>query len=328
VGYVAGSLLAGHLYDRRPGHPMMVAAIAGLALLLALTPLVPGLWALTVVMTLLGAAEAITDVGANTLIVWQHGSQVGPLMNGLHFAFGLGAFLSPLIVAQAMAWGGSLAWAYGSLAVLALPGTLWLARLPSPAPRAAPAQTTTGTARPWLLALIIAAFFLYTGSEVAFGAWVYSYATVLNLADPAQAAYLNAAFWGALTLGRLAAVPLSQRVELRVLLAADVVGCLLSVGVMILWPTSPLALWVGGVGLGLAMASIFPNLLAFAEQRLHLTGRITSWFFLGASGGATVLPWLIGQVFEPVGPRSALHVVGAGVALLAVIFWLLLRRRH
>jgi hypothetical protein len=36
---------------------------------------------------------------------------------------------------------------------------------------------------------------------------------------------------------------------------------------------------------------------------------VTGLFFVGSSTGAMFQPWLIGQLFEPVGPRSAIVVI-------------------
>jgi FHS family Na+ dependent glucose MFS transporter 1 len=324
VGYLSGSVVAGRLYDRAPGHPILALAVVVSAVSLAAVPLAPWLWLLVAVSAVLGAAEAAIDVGGNTLVVWTYGDRVGPYMNGLHFAFGLGAFLAPLIVAQAMAWSGGIAWAYWALAILVLPPVLWLARRRSPAIRGGTGAAQAGPIRYGIIALVVICFFFYVGSEVGFGAWVYTYATRLGLADEASAAYLTAAFWGALTAGRLLSIPLALRFRPRAILAVDLAGCLLSVGLVLVWPASSLALWAGAIGAGLFMASIFPTLMSFASRRIPMTGQIASLFFIGSSLGGTALPWLIGQLFEPAGPGSAMQIIFAGVALDAVAFTALL----
>jgi MFS family permease len=144
LGYMGGSFFGGRLYDRVPGHLVLVAMLALMAAVLALVPLVPALWLLTVAWMLLGVSGGALDVGGNTLLVWVHGRQVGPFMNALHFFFGVGSFLIPIIVAQAMALSGSITWAYWGLALLVLPVALWVARLPSPAsPNATNGQAAT-----------------------------------------------------------------------------------------------------------------------------------------------------------------------------------------
>jgi MFS transporter, FHS family, Na+ dependent glucose transporter 1 len=56
-------------------------------------------------------------------------------------------------------------------------------------------------------------------------------------------------------------------------------------------------------------ASIFLSTLALAQGRLRITGRVTGWFFVGASAGGMALPWLIGQFFESVGPRVTMVIL-------------------
>lgn len=325
AGYLAGSWAVGRLYDRLPGHPIMALAILALALGLAAIPLAPWLWLLAALMGLLGLAEAATDVGSNTLIVWTYGEAVGPYMNGLHFAFGVGASLAPVVVAQASTLSGGIQWAYWGLAVLVLPPALWVLRLPSPAMRAAAPTAQTGPVRYGLVALFVACFFFYVGSEVSFGAWVYTYAEKLGLADPTSAAYLTAVFWGALTAGRLLSIPLAVRVRPRVILLTALLGCWLSAGVVWLLPGSTAALWAGAVGVGFFMAPVFPTLMAFASRRMALTAQITSLFFIGASLGGTALPWLIGQLVEPFGPRPIMGVIFAGILLDGLAFLALMR---
>ena len=133
TGYMLGSLLGGRLYDRLTGHPVMAAALLVMAVGMVAVPMLPLLWTLALVLLFVGIAEGTLDVGGNTLIVWVHRSRVGPYMNALHFFFGLGAFISPLIIAWVFATVGGIRAAYWVLAVSVLPLALWLLRLPSPA---------------------------------------------------------------------------------------------------------------------------------------------------------------------------------------------------
>jgi fucose permease len=88
-----------------------------------------------------------------------------------------------------------------------------------------------------------------------------------------------------------------------------------SLGIILVWPASVTALWIGTLGLGLAMASLFPMTLTLAERRMPITGRITGWFLIGASVGAMFLPWLIGQLFESIGPMAMMATVLVDVIL-------------
>jgi FHS family Na+ dependent glucose MFS transporter 1 len=328
TGYLLGSFQGGRLYDRVPGHRVMVIVLIVMATMMVLAPLTSLLWLLASVLLMVGLAEGALDVGGNTLLVWVHGHRVGPYMNGLHFCFGLGAFLSPIIVAQAVSASGDITWAYWVLALLMLPVILWLLRLPSPAAQAAADDDLVEELRQAnrvLVALIAVFFFLYVGAEVGFGGWVYTYAVEMGLGGETIAAYLTSAFWGALTLGRLLTIPIAVRFSPRSILLADLVGCLLSVGVILLWSSSSAAIWVGALGLGFSMAAVFPTMISLAESRMAITGRVTSWFFVGASIGGMTLPWLIGQLFESIGPRVTMFAILvnliAAVGVFAVLMY-------
>jgi FHS family Na+ dependent glucose MFS transporter 1 len=338
LGYLLGALLGGRLYDRMGGHPVQAAMLALMAVAIGLVPLIPTLWLLAAVWLLVGLAGGALDVGGNTLMVWVHGRAVGPYMNGLHFFFGVGSALGPLVVALMLSLGTGAARAYWPLALLLLPVALWLARLPSPhtpaeaqvadpaaAPSGAPAIAVPPSQEGIVVALIALLLLLYVGAEASFGGWVYSYALALKLGSAEGAAYLASAFWGALTAGRLLAIPLAARFRPRAILLADLVGCLLSVTVILLWPGSAVALWLGSLGLGAAMASIFPTAITLAERRVGITGRITGWFLAGSSVGAMTLPWIIGQLFTAVGPTATMAVILADLAIALAVFGVLMR---
>jgi MFS family permease len=131
LGGLFGAFMGGWLYDRRAGHPIMLVALIMMALLMGLIPWSPTLWIVSLAFFLLGMAGGTLDIGGNTLIVWLHGHRVGSYMNGLHFCFGIGAFLAPLIVAMSLSTTGGIQWAYWSMGLLMLPIAFRLIRLSS-----------------------------------------------------------------------------------------------------------------------------------------------------------------------------------------------------
>jgi FHS family Na+ dependent glucose MFS transporter 1 len=301
----------------------MAGCLVCMAAMMFLAPLMTWLWHLVAVILVLGASDGALDVGGNTLLVWVHGEKVGPFMNGLHFFFGVGAFLSPVIIAQAMLGGGGIGRAYRVLAILLLPGALWLLRLASPAMPARSADSAADRVNGRLVGLIVVFFFFYSGAEIGFGGWIYSYATALHLSSDTVAAYLTSAFWGSLTVGRLLAIPIALRLTPRLVLLIDLLGSLISVCAFLLWPYSLVIAWLGTCGMGLSLASVFPATMCLAQGRMRIRGKVTGWFFVGVSAGGMFLPWFIGQFFESVGPRTTMVILLfdliGGVALLAVL---------
>jgi FHS family Na+ dependent glucose MFS transporter 1 len=325
AGYMLGSLLGGWLYDRTPGHPLVLAALAGMLAGTLLVPFLPILWVLMAVVFVLGVGQGVLDVGGNTLLVWVHGKRVGPFMNGLHFSFGLGALLAPLLVVQAVKMSGGIRWAYVLLGLLAVPIAAFLGRLPSPPHHGAGGERAAKN-DPALVALITLFFFLHVGGELSFGGWIFTYADRSGLADGTVAAYLTSAFWGSLTLGRLLGIPIASFVRPENALVGDVAGCIAGTSLMIAFPHSRAVLWAGTVLTGLSVASIFPASFTFAERRLHMSGRVTSWFLIGASVGSMFLPWFIGQLFEAAGPRVTPRVLAVNYAAALGVLLVTLRR--
>jgi len=324
LGYMLGAMLAGWLYDRRPGHPFIALAILAMALLMGLVPWIGLLWALIGILLLIGVAEATMDVGINTLIVWLHRPNVGPVMNALHFFFGVGAFVAPLIVAQVILFSGGIRWAYWIFALLLVPIAFWIGRLPSPRGTAETDKNSAGKVDYLLTGLTVLFLFVYVGVELSVSGWIYSYAVAQTGFTAAQAAYLNSGFWGAFTLGRLLAIPLTARVRPRYMLLGELLLAIFCVGLMLLWPTSALVLWIGVCGTGLAIASIFPVTLTWAGRHMQITGQITSWFFIGASIGAMFFPWFIGQFFEHTGPLITMVTIMSCLLLDLVVFVILM----
>ncbi len=319
-GYFLGSFLGGRLIDRLPGHRTMAVAVFGIALLLATVPTISILWLLIGALFVIGLLEAILDVGGNTLIVWAHRERVAPYMNGLHLFFAVGAFLSPLLLQETISRTGNFAWGYWLLAVLLLPVIILLLPLPNPSPLVSDQKGATSRPNYFLVALIAAFLLLVAGVEISFSGWIFTYVVKTNLADAATAAYVNAAFWGAFMVGRIASIPIAARVRPRVILFADLLLAFVGIAILIAFPSSPFALWGGTILIGLGMASAFPTILTFAGRHLTITATVTGLFFGGASVGSIVTPSLIGQLFERVSPASVLWVIGVMVVLAMGVF--------
>jgi fucose permease len=155
--------------------------------------------------------------------------------------------------------------------------------------------------------------------------WYFSYA-IENGVSGQEAAYLNWGFWVAFTVGRLATIWMSVRFNATSLIVAGLtISLLIALGLLLLAP-GPQVLWFGAIGLGMAIAPIFPNAFGLAERMLGLSGKITGFLLVGSSAGSMFWPWLTGQFFKSNGPQVmplvvALNLFGA----LAIIALLTLR---
>ena len=323
-GYLLGSLLGGQAYDRSPGHRVIAFTLLTITVCTGLIPFMHNLWSLLLILFIMGMAKGALDVGGNTLLLWVHGEKAGPFMNGLHFFFGLGASVAPLILARVLLVTGGIQWVFWLFALLSFPLAIWLWALPEP-PTGRTTHENGNTAFPIVpVALLVLAFLLYVGSEVGFGNWVYTYALTLGLGTTITSAYLTSAFWGTFTLGRLLGIWVSTRLRPATILIGDLLGCLASLGVILFWQDSVIALWMGAIGLGLFMASVFPTTLMLAGERMRVSGAMTGWLLAGASIGGMFLPWGIGQAFVRIdaGTMPILVLVTVVANLLVILLFL------
>lgn len=321
LGYLVGSFLGGRAYDRFSSHRLMSITLLIMGVTCIFIPISRSLEILLFAMLLNGFAAGILDVGCNTLLVWTHGEKAGPFLNGLHFFFGVGSLTAPLMFAQVLLGTGDIHWLYWSFAIVCTPIMIWLWFLPEP--RHGVTDEIRSASFSMLPVLVMALlFFLYVGLELGFGNWIYTYSFTLGLESDITAARLTSAFWGSFTFGRLLAVWISTRLRSKTILFMDIVGCAISIVIIMLWKDSSLALRVGTIGLGISMASIFPTFIMLAGERMQITGTITGWFLVGSGAGSMLLPWLIGQVFVLTGPQAMTTVLL--IALVSLLLVLLL----
>ncbi len=309
LGYLVGVLLSGWLFDHIAGHKLMAGALLCMMLGLLLIPSIAWLGLVAIVIALLGTFGSSLDVGANTLIVWVHRRAVAPYMNGLHFFFGVGAALMPVLYSFIFQRTGSFTISMAVLAALMLPAMIYISLQKSPKP---PETAQTGAAAPINTGLVLlagACFFAYVGMEIGFGGWLFTYAQAKGLADVSTAAILTSVYWGAITVGRLLGIPLAVPFSPRTILLSDFAICLAGAGLIVFLPGSTTLLTIATILVGLGNASIFPTTINLLERRMVITGKVTSMIFVGVSLGGMFLPWLMGQLFVTAGPDAAITAI-------------------
>jgi FHS family Na+ dependent glucose MFS transporter 1 len=315
LGYMLASLVVGRIYDRWPGHPILVGALLVIAAGLAAVPLMQTRGGLIGLLLLLGAAQGVLDVGNNMLLARVHGRRIAPYMSALHCCYGVGALIAPLVVGAS----SSVAWGYWWLALAMGPVAAAIGSTRSPA-QAEPVALEQGSPQRGdriLVWLLVAWFVLCQGAEAGFAGWLFTIATRTGF-DEGGATKLVSSFWAAFTLARVLAIPLAARVRPQTLLTIDLVGAVASVICLVLIPGET-AMWIGTVALGLSLASLFPATMSLAGQRMRLDGAVTSKLFVGASFGAMSVPWVLGYALV-FGARGPLWIILGDLVIAGVVF--------
>lgn len=317
IGYIVGSLGGGAALDRLHGHRLFAGSLVVMGLALGTVPHVSALVALTIVFGVLGLGAAVVDLGANTMLIWHRGSEVGRAMNLLHLCFGLGALSSPLL----MQLGLGVAATVGAIAAFSI--AIWALMVPPPvSPVVKRDEHTDATLG--LLAMSATFFVLYVGLELGFGGWIHTYGEEIDFSAKG-ATWLTALFWIAFTTGRLLAAWLAHKVAPRTLMTSACSLALVAASALWIGDGRPEFVWPATALFGLAVAPQFPVMFTYLERRIKVTGSATSWFVCGAGLGGLVFPWLIGQWFGHSGARA----MPAAVTLLAglTLSWFLVVNR-
>lgn len=324
-GFLVGSFVAGRFLERVQAHGLLQISLAAAALAMLAVPLSPDFGVVLAFLFVAGLFVGTVDVGANILIVWQMKDRVAPFLTGLHFVWGLGALLAPIIVVQLNHRTGSLWAPFAVIAAMTALCIAWYLRLPMPPPlHARHAVTAPLATRP--LVTLMAMLFLAGIMELSLAGFIFTYVYEGGLGNEQQAGWVNSSFYAALTGTRLILAFLLLKFSNRTLLGwalALVIGS--CVGVALL-PKVLSVVWIGVAVCGVGQAAMFPLTLSIAPQYLPAQGRVTAFMFLGASIGFVSMPWVIGRLFESsfLGPEVVWYGTGGAALLFALLLLVLI----
>jgi len=327
VGALLTQIAGGWLVERLGLRSTFLAGTAVLTLgVLGITasPDVPLLLASAF---LFGLGQGAVDIGANVLVatVFSRERAVSAV-NVLHFAFGAGAGLAPVLASLAVSRWATPMPALHLAAALGLGTLLAGSRLlldPGVARQGGSGPVATAVYRApslWLLALLL---FLYVGGEMGVGGWTTVYLGKTSSLGASSIAVVVSAFWLALTGGRLLGAILGARVGASTLLVWSVAGCCLGALLLVVGGGSVSLAVAGTLLLGVSYGPIFPTALVVATEHFPLApSRAVSVVVSMSSLGGMLLPPLQGVLLERVSPLASTGLVAAGAAgmLAALLF--------
>jgi len=92
-----GSSLGGFLADRYDCNIILLYCVTSVAIYLAIIPVCHVFGVMLAFFALLGVHMGVIDTVANSVLIKIHGKKVAPRLQSLHFFYGLGALVSPVI---------------------------------------------------------------------------------------------------------------------------------------------------------------------------------------------------------------------------------------
>lgn len=277
----------------------------------------------------LGFGAGAIDAALNHFVATHYSARH---MNWLHACWGIGATLGPSILAVAIAqqqWQqgylhiASIQLGIVALLLLALP--LWSrvrAHVEAQASQARVTFRSLLALRP--MQLTFAAFYLYTGIEVAVGLWLASYLVGTQHFSLELAAGHAAMYYAAIAAGRVIVGALSKhRTEMQLVMSGLCVGL---AGAVLVGLDSTQVVTTVGVGLiGVGFAPIYPSLIHITPRRFGPTRAAKAMSLQMVAGylGASTIPPLIGFAAGWMGIVVFAIIVPIVVALLVATTWLL-----
>jgi fucose permease len=296
VGSTTAVLFFGRLLDRRDARWALCggALIFGTGvLLLGFAPSLPLALAGSLLM---GIGFGGMLAGPNYVIAALYAERSGSALNALNVFYSLGAMISPQIVALALHQDDfSLAYLAGGVLILALALPFATMNLQQRQPQEI--NSTPISVNYLALIPFILLFFTYIGSEVGFGAWIFTQLSTAARAAAETAALATSVYWAGQMFGRITGTFILRSIADEALLPVTIV--IIGLGVVLLLTfqsnanISIIAAFIVGFGCG----PVFPTTLGIVRKAYPTVHGTASGILIGLGNvGAIVLPWLQGQI--------------------------------
>ena len=265
-------------------------------------------WMLFVAAVPYGLGAGCIDAAVNHYVANHYASSV---MNFLHCFYGLGAVISPYIMAQALKqarWNEGYRWtAYiqlGILLVCVLSLPLWRKNAGRTEEENSGSAGIRETLRAPGVALTLLSFFAYCAGEGTCFLWTPSYFAGTHPGLSAETvASFGSLIFGGLMLGRLIAGFVSNRLGDRLLIRIGIAVELLGIVLILLPVQGYIAAAIGFVAVGTGMGPVYPAIQHMAPENFgrRYSAAVIGMQMAAAYIGSTFMPMIFGQLQQAVG---------------------------
>ena len=305
---IISALLSPRMIKRFHTKWIVIASIALSVFGLLDFSICPQYWMLFLFAIPYGLGAGAIDASVNHYVANHYSSSV---MNFLHCFYGVGAVISPFIMAQALKaarWNEGYRWtAYiqaGILLVCVLSLPLWKKNETAAEEKNRDSAGIKETLKVPGVVLTLIAFFAYCSGEATCFLWTPSYfaGTKAGLSDETIAAFGSLIF-GGLMLGRLISGFISNRLGdkrlIRIGIAVELTGILL----VILPVKSYVIAAIGFVVIGTGMGPVYPAIQHMAPYNFgkRYSAAVIGLQMASAYIGSTFMPMVFGHLQQAVG---------------------------
>jgi fucose permease len=240
--------------------------------------------------------------------------------NLLHGAFAVGAVLSPLALI-ACTRNNDMGWKIMTAGIV----VLCLVQLAVYGRMNLPAENITKSIKKvdrsflrnksfWLGAAIL---FFYISAEYAIVNWLVTYFKDTSILSAEVSQLMTSLLWVVIFIGRMIGAALVGKVSRKIILVVDGVGLLIFF-LLVFFSRSELPIFLGIMGVGLFMATIYTSALALGTASIKGNDLGVSTMIFAGSTGGIITPAVVGMVAEKAGIQMGMGVVVAVTVLLLI----------
>ena len=321
-GNIASIFITGYLpsYIGRRKTVLLTAVWMAVAFTL-ITFGIGGAALLSLACVMIGVARGGNTNFSNTMMSTLPGETSAIGYNLLHGAFAMGAVLSPLALILCTR-SNAAGWKTMTFGII----LLCLAQLTVYGNMKLPAENITKSIRKvdrsflknksfWVGAAIL---FFYISAEYAIVNWLVTYFKDTGILSDEVSQMMSSLLWVVIFIGRMIGAALVGKISRKVILVVDGIG-VLAFFLLVFFSRSELPIFVGIMGLGLFMATVYTSALALGTERIKGNDLGVSTMILIGTTGGIITPAIVGMVAEKAGIQMGMGVVVAVTVLLLVM---------
>lgn len=256
-----------------------------------------------------GLGQGGMEVSGNLVVADAFPKNNTGILNLLHFFYGFGAFSGPALISLALSnsiSGKVVLWlAAGVFAILAMVFIFLYSNKPKieNSLHHENSASFTRVYRSPLLWLTGVMLLTYVGVEFGLGSWSTTFMEISTRLPIQQGALVTSAYWGFITLGRLAGLVLSRKLKSLQLLGLSVLGSLIGGIALLIFTGITFASIATLMFIGFCFGTIYPSTIAFtSEVFINNQGKAVGLVSAFGSIGGLTLPWMAGLILEKQAP--------------------------
>jgi predicted MFS family arabinose efflux permease len=331
AGAMFGSASSASLYKKFSGGSVMCSMLLFFAVCLLYMPFLTDVIVLHICFTALGICTSVLDTGCQIMTRKLHGVEAGPWLGANTVAFGISGSIVPGIAYVT----GSLFAQYAVLAVVSAATAILLISAPQPLPHHIPppamkkaVASSSGAAekQTYEIEMILSVMvFWLVGGKVTSTAYFNQFVADTDLIPYYDASLLIVVLWVAITLGRIAGIQDMRFLNLPRLynhLLFFLVGGIFAMLLIMVFPTQPLALWIGVGMYGFFNGPCVGYIYDLNNRITYPTELGMSIVMLGLNAGASLVPYGTSLLWAYFGPASLLWIICASHTLPIPLMYL------